>query len=194
MRARNWCEAILWHNLKQDEQGQWHWRFVGTEMKVERRGNAINIFEPDVPVEVMDHLDEFLSNYRPLLKNAATDRHVFLSRTGGPMTRNDLLKKLTIHVARYTDKRLYTHLLRSIFSTYHLSHGMDINSVAYQMNDRPQAVLNAYNKLMAGTHRPIVADANRAALANGHKPLTPPLIPLIPKAPKPSDPDQIPLI
>ena len=98
-----------------------------------------------------------------------------------------------MHVNRFTGKHLYTHLFRSLFSTHHLSHGMDINSVAYAMNDTPQSVFKAYNELMADTHRPIIADANRQALANGHKPLTPPMIPVTPK-PKKTNPDQMNLI
>jgi integrase len=192
MRARNWCEALLGQNLKQD-QGQWRWRFEGTEMKVGMRGTEVNVFEPDVPPEVAVHLEEFLSSYRPHLKNAASDRHVFLSKGGKPMTREVLLLRLQTHVKRHTGKNIYTHLFRSLFSTHHLSHGMDINSVAYAMNDTPQAVLNAYNELMADTHRPIIADANRQALANGHKPLTPPTIPITPK-PRKTDPDQMNLI
>jgi site-specific recombinase XerD len=116
-----------------------------------------------------------------------------LSQQGTQITRENLLLQLKVHVNRYTDKHLYTHLLRTIFSTHHLSHGMDINSVAYAMNDTPHSVLKAYNQLMADTHRPIVNDANRAALANGHKPLTPPKIPIIPK-PMKTDPDQMNLI
>jgi hypothetical protein len=196
MRARNWCDAILGHNLKKDEQGQWRWRFVGDEMKVGKRGAQVNVFEPDVPPDVAVHLEEFLSNFRPHLKNADSDQHVFLSSLGTPMTRKNLWRQLRAHVNRYTDKRLYTHLLRSLFSTHHLSHGMDINSVAYAMNDTPASVLKAYNELMADTHRPIIADANRQALANRHTPLTPPIIPITPKPAKPmkSDPNQMNLI
>jgi hypothetical protein len=195
MRARNWCEALLGHNLKQDQQGQWRWRFVGEEMKIglRMRGTQINVFEPDVPPDVTEHLNEFLAHYRPHLKNAATARHVFLSQGGTQITRQALLLQLKVHVKRHTDKHLYTHLLRSLFSTHHLSRGVDINSVAYAMNDTPHSVLKAYNELMADTHRPIIADANRQALANGHKPLTPPNIPIIPK-PMKSDPDQMQLI
>ena len=81
MRARNWCEALLGHNLKQDQQGQWRWRFVGEEMKIGMRmhGTRVNVFEPDVPPDVTEHLNEFFAYYRPHLKNAATDRHVFVS-------------------------------------------------------------------------------------------------------------------
>ena len=195
MRARNWCEAIRGHNLKKDAHGQWRWRFVGKEMKIGERGRRreVNVFESDVPPDVAVHLEEFLTSYRPHLKNADTDAHVFLSRYGTPLTYKNLWRQLRAHVYRYTDKRLYTHLLRSLFSTHHLSHGMDINSVAYAMNDTPASVLKAYNELMADTHRPIIADANRQALANGHKPLTPPVIPITPK-PLKTDPDQINLI
>lgn len=195
MRARNWCEAVLRINLKH-EDGQWRWRFEGAEMKIGRRGPRVNVFEPEVPVEVAPHLDEFFSRYRPHLPNAARDRHVFLSMRGTPLTVSGLSNQLKWHVNRFTDRYIYTHLLRSLFSTHHLSHGMDINSVAYAMNDTPASVLKAYNELMADTHRPIIADANRQALAHGHKPLTPPVIPLPPKPPKPAkaDPDQLRLL
>jgi hypothetical protein len=192
MRARNWCEAIMGINLKQ-HAGRWRWRFVGTEMKIGMRGTEPNVFEPDVPPEVAVHLDEFLSHYRHHLPNAASDRHVFLSIRGTPMSEANLLATLKGHVARFTDKAFYTHLARSLFSTYHLTHGMDINSVAYAMNDRPQSVLKAYNELMADTHRPIIAEANRQALANGHQRLTPPIIPVATK-PKLINPDQLTLI
>jgi hypothetical protein len=137
MRARNWCEALLGHNLKQDKDGRWRWRFVGDELKIGKRerGTRVNVFEPDVSAEVTEHLNEFLTTYRPHLKNAATDRHVFLSQGGTQMTRQGLLLQLKVHVKRFTDRHLYTHLLRTLFSTHHLSHGVDINTVAYGMND-----------------------------------------------------------
>jgi hypothetical protein len=77
--------------------------------------------------------------------------------------------------------------------THHMTAGVDLNSIAYAMNDMPLTTLNNYNELMADKHRPIIADANRQALANGHNPLTPPIIPVTPKPPK-IDPDQMNLI
>jgi hypothetical protein len=184
MRARNWCEAILGLNLTQVD-GQWRWRFEGTELKVGMRGPDPNVFEPDVPPEVSGHLDEFLSHYRPHFKHAAQDRHVFLSMGGRPLTISGLANQLKWHVNRFTGRYLYTHLVRSLFSTHHLSHGVDINTVAYAMNDTPASVLKAYNQLHAETHRPIIAAANRRALAQGDKLLTPPVIPTAPNAPRP---------
>jgi hypothetical protein len=113
------------------------------------------------------------------------------------LTDGDLLTRLKVHTYRYTGKRLFTHLLRSLFMTHHLTNGVDINSIAYAMNDTPETILANYNELLADKHRPIIRDANRRALANsnGHS-LTPPVIPVTPKSPKPmkTDPDQIPLM
>ena len=39
--------------------------------------------------------------------------------------------------------------LRTIFTSSMLSSGMDINSVAYGLNDNPATVLRAYNELQA---------------------------------------------
>jgi site-specific recombinase XerD len=143
---------------------------------------------------VIPWLEEYLEHFRPQLPNAARDRHVFLSQYGHPLTPPILLTRLRVHVYRYTGKRFYTHLLRSIFMSHHMTAGVDLNSIAYAMNDMPLTTLNNYNELMADKHRPIIADANRAALTNGHKPLTPPTIPLPPKRSKPIDPDQLALI
>jgi hypothetical protein len=163
-------------------------------MKIGMRGNIPNVFEPDVPPDVQTHLEEFLSHYRPHLPHASDDPHVFLSRAGTEMNPKDLLANLKGHVSRHTGKRFFTHLVRSLFSTYHLTHGMDINSVAYAMNDTPQSVLKAYNQLQADTHRPIIHAANQQVLSNGNSHvLTPPVIPTIPKPLKIS-PDQLVLI
>jgi hypothetical protein len=108
-----------------------------------------------------------------------------------------LLSGLRIHVYRYTGKQIYIHLLRSLFISHHLTAGIDINSVAFALNDTPATVLASYNELMEEKHRPIIHDANRRALANssGHA-LTPPAIPLIPKPPRaaPVNPDQLSLL
>jgi glucan biosynthesis protein len=74
---------------------------------------------------------------------------------------------------------------------------VDINSVAYALNDTPKTVLTSYNQLQAEKHRPIIHDANRRALSNGNgHVLTPPVIPVTPKPPRaaPVNPDQLSLL
>jgi hypothetical protein len=134
MRARNWCEAILDLNLKH-EGGQWSWRFEGDELKIGTRRGEPNIFAPDVAPEVVPWLEEYLQRFRPQLPNASRDRHVFLSLRGYPLTTPILLARLRVHVYRYTGKRFYTHLLRSLFMSHHMTSGIDLNSIAYAMND-----------------------------------------------------------
>jgi hypothetical protein len=193
MRARNWCEAILDINLKHEGE-RWYWHFVGDELKIREHGGRINVFEPDIAPEVVPWLQEYLERFRPRIPNAARDRHVFMAASGQPLSQATLLARLRVHVYRYTGKRLFTHLLRSLFMSHHLTAGIDINSIAYAMNDMPATVLNAYNELMEEKHRPIIHTANQQALANGSGHIwTPPNIPVTPKPPK-TDPDQIPLI
>jgi hypothetical protein len=82
-------------------------------------------------LDVATYLEEYLEVWRPKLPNAAKDRHVFLSKRGRPFTDTTLRNRLRINVYRYTKKHLYTHLLRTIFTSQALSDGEDINTVAY---------------------------------------------------------------
>ena len=196
MRARNWCEACLGRHLNK-QHGRWRWRFEGDDMKIGQRRGTPNIFEPDVSPDVAPALEEYLDHYRPQLPRASEDRHVFLSRCGYPLNPDTLRAILQNHVYRYTGKRLYTHLLRSLFISHHLTNGVDINSVAFALNDTPATVLKSYNELMEEKHRPIIYEANQRALANGHGHiLTPPAIPVSPKPPRTPavDPEQLTLI
>jgi hypothetical protein len=79
-----------------------------------------------------------------------------------------------------------------LFTRIHLSAGLDLNSVAYALNDHPMTVLNAYNELIAEKHRPAIADANRRALTNRHATFTPPpMPPRLAKPRPPTDPNQV---
>ena len=142
MRARNWCEALLGRNLNKQD-GRWRWRFEGDEMKIGQRRGVPNTFEPDVSPDVAPYLEEYLEHYRPKLPRATEDQHVFLTKYGSPLVPDKLLGNLKAHVYRYTGKRLYTHLLRSLFISHHLTNGVDLNSVAFALNDSPTTVLKS---------------------------------------------------
>jgi hypothetical protein len=168
MRARNWCEALLETNLRK-VNGGWFFHFEGDELKIATRRGETNVYEIEIPLEVVPCLEEYLNVWRPKLPRADEDRHVLLAlRSGGGMLKpKDLYMKLKVHVYRHTKKRLYPHLLRTIFTSSMLSSGMDINSVAYGLNDNPATVLRAYNELQAGVHQQSLQDAYRRALS-GH--------------------------
>jgi site-specific recombinase XerD len=172
MRARNWCEALLETNLRK-VNGVWLFHFEGDELKIATRRGETNVYEIEIPAEVVPYLEEYLTTWRPKLPRASEDRHVLLAlRAGGGMLKpKDLYMKLKVHVYRHTKKRLYPHLLRTIFTSSMLSSGMDINSVAYGLNDNPATVLRAYNELQAGVHQQSLHDAYRRALnGNGTPP------------------------
>jgi hypothetical protein len=170
LRIRNWCEMLLDRNLRRVNRG-WQLRFEGSEPKVAKRRGELNIFTMDIDHDIVPVLEEFLTVWRPKLPHASEDRHVFLGAhgpRGGRLEENELSTKIRIHVYRLTGKRLYPHLLRTIFTSELLSSGVDINTVAYGLNDNPMTVLQAYNELQAGKHQQTLHEANRRALLNGN--------------------------
>jgi hypothetical protein len=169
MRARNWCEMLRETNLRK-VNGTWWLHFEGTELKVATRRSEPNKYEVEIEPEVVPYLEEFLDRWRPLMPGAAQDRHVFLSRHGGGgmMPPRLLYNQLKIHVFRLTHKRLYMHLLRTIFVSNHLARGVPVNAVAYALNDHPISVQNFYNELQGVQHQQSLREANRQALLHGH--------------------------
>jgi hypothetical protein len=186
LRIRNWSEMLLDHNLR-PVNGGWRLRFEGSELKVAKKRGELNVFQMDIDPDIIPVLEEFLTVWRPKLPHADEDRHVFLGAhgpRGGRLEETELSTKIRIHVYRLTGKRLYPHLLRTIFTSELLSAGVDINTVAYGLNDNPRTVLQAYNELQAGKHQQTLHEANRRALTTGHQPLTPPVMPVAPNAPR----------
>jgi hypothetical protein len=167
MRARNWCEAILEVNLRK-ERGAWYWHFEGKELKIGTRRGEINVLDSMIDPDVTGYLEEYLETWRPKLPNADRDRHVFLSKTGRPFTDTTLRNRLRINVYRYTKKHLYTHLLRTIFTSETLSAGEDINTVAYGLNDTPTTVLRAYNELNPAKHQRAILERIRHLARRGN--------------------------
>jgi site-specific recombinase XerD len=119
-------------------------------------------------LDVATYLEEYLEVWRPKLPNAAKDRHVFLSKRGRPFTDTTLRNRLRINVYRYTKKHLYTHLLRTIFTSQALSDGEDINTVAYGLNDTPATVLRAYNELSPVKHQRAILERVRRLAKRTH--------------------------
>jgi hypothetical protein len=169
MRARNWCEALLDTNLRKVDGG-YRWHFEGDELKIATRRGKTNVHELDVDPEALPYLREFLDTWRPLLPGADTDRHVFLMGKGAkPLTVKALHMRLKVQVYRHTKKRLYTHLLRTIFTSNLLSANADINTVAYLLNDDPKTVLARYNELQGVQHQQSFREAYARALrGNGN--------------------------
>jgi hypothetical protein len=170
IRRRNWVEALIDTHLIKDN-GVWHWRFEGDDLKVGMRNGETNIFDVEIPAEVTPYLQEYIDVWRPKFRYAATDRHVLLSqhpRGHGTITGRALSTKLLHHVYRLTGKRLSMHLLRTLFVSHAIKSGMDVNSVAFIMNDRVATILPFYNEFYAQEHQKAAQDFYRRALTPGN--------------------------
>jgi hypothetical protein len=166
LRIRNWCEMLLDRNLRKVNRG-WQFHFEGSELKVAKRRGEANRFTMDIDQDIVPVLEEFLTVWRPKLPHADEDRHVFLGAhgpRGGRLEETELSTKIRVHVYRLTGKLLNPHLLRTIFMTELFSSGVDLNTIAYGLNDNPMTVVLAYNEFQAGKHQLTLHEANRRAL------------------------------
>jgi integrase len=153
LRIRNWVEAIRDRNLVKRD-GVWHWVFRGDELKIAERRKGENVLDLELDPGVAPYLEEYLDVWRKQLPNADTNRHVFLSMRGKPLSRRDFYQKLRNHVYRLSGgKWIYPHLFRTIFVSQMLSRGAPINLVAYWLNDHPQTVMRMYNEMLQQTNQ-----------------------------------------
>lgn len=187
LRIRNWAEMLLGDNLR-PVNGGYRIHFEGRELKVAEKRGELNVVDMPIDADVLDDLREFLTVWRPRLPAAATERHVFLGSHGpnaGRLEERELADKIRVHVAAWTGKRLYPHLIRTIFTSELLTSGVDINTVAYGLNDNPRTVLQAYNELQAGKHEQTLQELNRLVFSGDQAVTpTPPVLPVTPKAPR----------
>jgi hypothetical protein len=152
LRQRNIRELQLGRNLCRDHQGVWQLQFQGEELKIGQRGGRINTFRIPFPPDLIEHLDEYLQHYRPLLPRSVEDQHLFLNAKGRPYTTQKLHNTLFIHIYARTGKRFYPHLIRTIWTDTYLLQTGDISTAAFMLNDRPETVLNRYHELRANDH------------------------------------------
>src|SRR4029434_698968 len=105
----------------------------------EGRGE-VNVYDPPFPPDLVPHLEEFREKFRPNLKNADTDPHVFLTFWGKPYGQKGLRSQLAVHVDPRTGKRFYPHLARSIWADEWMHQGGDPDTAAAVLNDSLQTV------------------------------------------------------
>jgi hypothetical protein len=153
LRLRNLQEMQLGQNLYQDHSGTWQIRFQGDELKVRTRNGRINIFHIPFPPDLVEHLEEHLRVFRPILLRTQNDAHVFLSRDGRIINHSRLGEVLSEQVYFHTGgKRFYPHLIRTIWTDTYLLKTHDISTAAFMLNDRPDTVLQRYHELRANDH------------------------------------------
>ena len=170
LRSRSIREMESPKNLWKGPDEIWRLRYAGDELKIGQRGGRMNRFEVTWPPELIDHLEEYLRDFRPLIPNAATDAHVFLSARGGPLKQLTLENRLFQTVYVRLQKRLYPHLLRTLWVDRWLLNGGDVSTAAYMLNDSVQTVLQRYHELRGVDHVEKAYAFNETILTNRTSP------------------------
>ncbi|MGY6588147.1 MAG: site-specific tyrosine recombinase XerD [Wenzhouxiangella sp.] len=110
--------------------------------------------------QAVDWLGRYLRQGRPT--GRAGESHVFLSRTGRPLTREAVWQRIRQQAARAgIEQRVYPHLLRHSFATHLLDHGADLRVVQLLLGHADLGTTQIY------TH---VSRARLGALYRRHHP------------------------
>jgi hypothetical protein len=150
LRQRNLREIHLDKNLFQDKIGHWHLHFSGSELKIGTRNRRVNEYHVDLTdycPDLLPHLEEFLTIYRPRIPHAAESSLLFLTRHGQPYTRDSLHRELSVLVLRRTNKHFYPHLIRTIWASEYLSATNDFEGAATLLGDSVEMVLKTYYEI-----------------------------------------------
>ena len=155
LRQRNIREMQLHRNLYQDAQEHWWLSFRGEELKVGQRKGRINTFSIDLTKyfpDLIDHLEEYLRDFRPRFPNASTSPYVFLTVYGHPFRTSTLHADFETLIAKRTGKRCYPHLLRTLWVSEFFAAEGKVGTAAYILNDTPQTALQKYYEFMDANH------------------------------------------
>jgi hypothetical protein len=144
MRQRCFREMQLGKNLYQDHAGIWQVRFVGTELKIDTVGRAINRYEFPFPLELVPLLDEWLRKWRPRLAGP-DELQVFRTAIGNPITDPSYLSKAMGRLTyRFTGVFVNPHMVRDIWATEYLNATGDVAGCARRLGNTIQMVMQRY--------------------------------------------------
>ena len=119
------------------------------EVRVKGKGRKVRV----VPVgEVaLDALERYLRESRSrLLKDPALDDHVFLSRTGRPLSSSDVQRRLARYLARAGAPRgTSPHTLRHSFATHLLEGGADLRVIQEMLGHSSLRTTQVYTHVSA---------------------------------------------
>ena len=121
-----------------------------------------------VPVgrEAVRALRAYLERGRPVLTGAHDERHLFVNRRGGGLTRQGLYKIVQRHArAVGLAERMSPHTLRHSFATHLLAGGCDLRSLQEMLGHADIATTQIYTHLSAERLKDVYRDAHPRAQA-----------------------------
>ena len=120
------------------------------------------------PTELTEHLEEYLREYRPRFPAAIQSPLVFVAFGHGPLSRGYFYKCISDTVYVHLRKRLYPHLLRTLWvDAYLLASNGDVSTAAYILNDSVKTMIQRYHELRGADHIQKAFAFNQAILGNG---------------------------
>jgi integrase/recombinase XerC/integrase/recombinase XerD len=136
------CQEVLDLQLRDINLG-------AREVRVKGKGRKVRV----IPVgEVaLDALERYLREGRSrLMKDAAQDDHVFLSRTGHPLSSSDVRRRLARYLARAGAPRgTSPHTLRHSFATHLLEGGADLRVIQEMLGHSSLRTTQVYTHVSA---------------------------------------------
>jgi hypothetical protein len=159
LRQRNVRELQWPRNLwKHPTTGEWILHFEGEELKVARRRDKVNVFEVPLsrlypkdgptPDDFIPTLEEFITDFRPLLPNAKTSPYLFLTHRGKPYSSDALGVEIGIAMEMRTGIKLNPHVIRDIVATTLLRKTKDYDMVAALLGNTVAMVMKHYAHLI----------------------------------------------
>jgi Phage integrase family len=148
IRIRNVVEMQLGSNLFQLPDGRWRVRFTGKQLKVaERRGkeNELTFIWPE---DLRELLEEWLTQWRPVLLQGEDPGHVFLSKRGKPYDTGILREGIKRTTWKFTGVTVTPHMFRHIWATEHLKSGGKAHVAARRLGNTVDMIHRHYAHLL----------------------------------------------
>ncbi len=166
LRQRNLRE-MLWNpetpelgrNLFRRD-GRWFIRFVGRELKISHVKGEVHRVEHEFPDDIVDLLEEWLSQWRQVLISSQKPKHagneraesgqefVFLNIFGTPLKDTQVRWAFESATYKFTGVAMNPHMVRTIWATEYIKSTRNFIDAAYMLGDRVETVLKSYAKLL----------------------------------------------
>jgi hypothetical protein len=168
MRSRAMREMDIDGRLYRDERKRWRLEYRGDQLKVDEMEGETNIFTVPWPADLTENLETYLREYRPRFPNASTLTELFLNSEGRPFTQDGIWERFRIAIFQSTRKRIWPHLVRTIWTDAYLdTHPGDWEGAAAMLNNSPLMVAHKYRRFRREQHLQKGLDFNAKIFGKG---------------------------
>jgi hypothetical protein len=166
LRQRNLRE-MLWNPERPEQgrnlykrEGKWRVRFSSGELKISHVKGKVHRVEHDFPDDLVDLLEEWLSQWRPILissqkearmgteKAGSGQEFVFLDSVGTPLALQQVTWAFESATFKFTGVAMNPHMIRTIWATEYIKSTKNFIDAAYMLGDKVETVLHSYANLL----------------------------------------------